>query len=82
MQNTTVNNAIKNFHTLIEQTLSDGEIVNVATDNGNIIMISEDNYNSLLLTAEVEANPRLKDSLLEGLIAPLSDFVDESEVDW
>ena len=82
MQNTTVNNAIENFKNLIEQALNENETINIATDNGNIIMISEHLYNSLLLTAEAAENPEFKASLLQGLHAPLSDFVNASEVKW
>jgi len=82
MTNVTLNNAVKNLDSLIEQTLDNDDIINVATDGGNVIIISEENYRALLLTAEVNANPAFKESLLQGLNAPLSDFVSENEVDW
>jgi len=82
MQTMTLNNAVKNLSVLTPQIIGYDEVVNVATDDGNIVIISEDSYKSLLLTAEVNANPEFKASLMQGLDAPPSDFVPESEVQW
>jgi len=82
MQNMTLSNAVRDFAALTPQIIDEGEIINVATETGNIIILSENIYKSLLLTAEVNANTEFKTSLLEGLRAPLSDFVSESEVVW
>ena len=78
----TLSNAAKNLDVLVEQMLCDDEGINVATDSGNVVIISEELYRSLLLTAEVNANPAFKASLIEGLHAHAADFVDESEVKW
>jgi PHD/YefM family antitoxin component YafN of YafNO toxin-antitoxin module len=78
----TLNNAVKNLPALTPQIIGYDEVVNIATDEGNIIIISEDSYKSLLLTAEVGANPKFKASLLEGLYAAPDDLVSENEVEW
>jgi len=59
--------------------LDNDDIINVT---GNVIIISEENYRALSLTAKVNANPAFRESLLQNLNAPLSDFVCENEVDW
>ena len=82
MQNTTINNAVKNFEYLVEQALADGETINVASDMGNVVIISEHFYNSLLLTAEVNSNPEFKASLLQGLNEKADGLIDENDVIW
>jgi len=82
MQVMTLDNAAKNFAALPSQVIDGGEIINVATEVGNIILISEEQYNCLLLTAEVNGNAAFKESLFQGLNAPLSDFVSEDQVEW
>ena len=82
MQTMTLNNAARDFTILAPQVAMNDEIINVATDSGNLILISEDSYNGLLLSLQVELNVELKESLLRGLQAPLSDFVPEGEVVW
>ena len=75
MQTMTLNNAVKNFAALPPQILTGDEVINIATDDGNLILISEANYKSLMLTAEVNANPGFKKSLLQAIQTPLSNFV-------
>lgn len=82
MQTMTLNNAAKHFPALAPQILNSGEVINIATDEGNIIMISEESYNNLVLSLQVEANPEFKQSLLQGLHTPLSEFLTEEEVVW
>jgi len=49
---------------------------------GNAIIISEEDYNNIVETLAVNANPKLKSAIIEGMNVPLSECVSEDEVDW
>lgn len=82
MINTNVTHFRKNVSTLLEQTLKFNEPIHVSTRNGNVVVLSEDDYRSILETLEMNANPVMKQKLLEGKDTPLSECIPESEVEW
>ena len=81
MINTNVTHFRKNVSTLLEQTLKFNEPIHVSTRNGNVVL-SEDDYRGILETREMNANPVMKQKLLEGKDTPLSECIPESEVEW
>ncbi len=82
MINTNVTHFRKNVSTLLEQTLKFNEPIHVSTRNGNVVVLSEDDYRGILETLEMNANPVMKQKLLEGRDTPLSECIPESEVEW
>ena len=82
MINTNVAHFRKNVSTLLEQTLKFNEPIHVSTRNGNVVVLSEDDYRGILETLEMNANPVMKQKLLEGKDTPLSECIPESEVEW
>ena len=70
MYTTTVNNAHRDFNSLMNMALDNGEVINIASDKGNVIMLSEFEFRSHLLTLEVEANPDFKQSLIDAMNEP------------
>ena len=82
MINTNVTHVRKNVSTLLEQTLKFNEPIHVSTRNGNVVVLSEDDYRGILETLEMNANPVMKQKLLEGKDTPLSECIPESEVEW
>ena len=82
MINTNVTHFRKNVSTLLEQTLKFNEPIHVSTRNGNVVGLSEDDYRGILETLEMNANPVMKQKLLEGKDTPLSECIPESEVEW
>ena len=82
MINTNVTHFRKNLSTLLEQTLKFNEPIHVSTRNGNVVVLSEDDYRGILETLEMNANPVMKQKLLEGRDTPLSECIPESEVEW
>ena len=82
MINTNVTHFRKNISTLLEQTLKFNEPIHVSTQNGNVVVLSEDDYRGILETLEMNANPVMKQKLLEGKDTPLSECIPESEVEW
>ena len=82
MINTNVTHFRKNVSTLLEQTLKFNEPIHVSTRNGNVVVLSEDDYRGILETLEMNANPVMKQKLLEGKDTPLSECIPVSEVEW
>lgn len=82
MINTNVTHFRKNVSMLLEQTLKFNEPIHVSTRNGNVVVLSEDDYRGILETLEMNANPVMKQKLLEGKDTPLSECIPESEVEW
>ena len=82
MINTNVTHFRKNVSTLLDQTLKFNEPIHVSTRNGNVVVLSEDDYRGILETLEMNANPVMKQKLLEGKDTPLSECIPESEVEW
>lgn len=82
MINTNVTHFRKNVSTLLEQTLKFNEPIHVSTRNGNVVVLSEDDYRGILETLEMNANPVMKQKLLEGKDTLLSECIPESEVEW
>ena len=70
MINTNVTHFRKNVSTLLEQTLKFNEPIHVSTRNGNVVVLSEDDYRGILETLEMNANPVMKQKLLEGKDTP------------
>lgn len=80
--NISITNARKNFYQLAELALKHGTEVNIQTKHGNVILISEEEYRGLIETLYLSSNQVLKDSLIEGKNTPLSDTLDEDDIDW
>ena len=78
MINTNVTHFRKNVSTLLEQTLKFNEPIHVSTRNGNVVVLSEDDYRGILETLEMNANPIMKQKLLEGKDTPLSECIPET----
>jgi len=58
------------------------EVVNVWTPHGAMVILPEEELRGMIATLEIEANPRLKAEILEGMATPLSECIDESAVDF
>ena len=78
MINTNVTHFRKNVSTLLEQTLKFNDPIHVSTRNGNVVVLSEDDYRGILETLEMNANPVMKQKLLEGKDTPLSECIPET----
>lgn len=78
MINTNVTHFRKNVSTLLEQTLKFNEPIHVSTRNGNVVVLSEDDYRGILETLEMNADPVMKQKLLEGKDTPLSECIPET----
>jgi PHD/YefM family antitoxin component YafN of YafNO toxin-antitoxin module len=67
---------------MLEQTIKYNEPININTKDGNAIIVSEEDYNGLIETLYLYSIPGMKDSLLEGMNTPISEYVPSNEVNW
>ena len=82
MLNINITNFRKNIFGMLEQTIKFNEPVNVSTKDGNAVIISEEDYNGLIETLQIYSVPDMKEKIMDGLAAPISDCVAEDEVAW
>ena len=72
----------KNLFSLLENAVKYNECININTKIGNAVVISEDEYNSMVETLKILSNPTMKEKVMKGTDTPLSECIDESEVQW
>ncbi len=80
--NTNVTNFRKDIYNILEQTIKFNEPVSVNTKTGNAIILSEEDYNGLMETLYLSSIQGMKESIIEGLNASLSECISESQVEW
>jgi PHD/YefM family antitoxin component YafN of YafNO toxin-antitoxin module len=79
---TNITNFRKNIYMMMEQTIQYNEPLIISTKEGNAVMLSEEDYNGMMETLYLVSSPGMREKLMEGKETPLSDTIDESEVDW
>ena len=72
----------KNLFSLLENAVKYNECININTKIGTAVVISEDEYNSMVETLKILSNPAMKEKVMKGKNTPLSECIDESEVQW
>lgn len=82
MININATNFRKNIFQLLEQTIRYNEPVNISTKDGNAIILSEADYNALIETLYLSSIKEMKEAIIDGLNAPLTECVAEDEVEW
>ena len=82
MLNTSATNFRKNLFAMLNTTIKYNEPINISTRDGNAIVLSQEDYEGLMATAELSADPQMKQKILDGLHTSLDDCVPEDEVVW
>lgn len=82
MLNINVTSFRKNIFGILEQTIRFNEPVNISTKEGNVVVMSEEDYNNLMETLYLSSIPGMEEKIIEGLQAPHSECIPESEVKW
>jgi PHD/YefM family antitoxin component YafN of YafNO toxin-antitoxin module len=72
----------KNIYATLERTIKYSQPVSIATKDGNAVIISEEDYNGLMETLAIYATPGLKEAIIEGKNASLSECVPADKVEW
>ena len=82
MLNTSATNFRKNLFAMLNTTIKYNEPINISTKDGNAVVLSQEDYEGLMATAELSADPQMKQKILDGLHTSLGDCVPEDEVVW
>ena len=82
MLNTSATNFRKNLFAMLNTTIKYNEPINISTKDGNAVELSQEDYEGLMATAELSADPQMKQKILDGLHTSLDDCVPEDEVVW
>ena len=82
MLSTNITGFRKDIFSILEQTIKFNEPVSISTKTGNAVLLSEDDYNGMIETLYLSSIPAVREGIMEGLNAPASECVPESEVIW
>ena len=82
MTNVNITNLRKNLFDYINQAIEYNDVINVSTKTGNAVIMSEEEYNGIMETLYLSSDPRVKNDILSGKDAPLSECLPSSEVEW
>jgi prevent-host-death family protein len=72
--------ARSNLYRLIDQTSSSHEPIIITGKRGNAVLLSEEDWKSIQETLFLLSIPGMRDSIREGLAAPIGDC--QEELDW
>ena len=75
MTNTNITNFRKNLFEYVDQAVTYGDVVNIATKHGNAVMMSESDYNGLMETLRLTSIPGMTESLRAAAAEPLDECV-------
>ncbi len=79
----TATKARENIYQLIQDVNTNNMPVTITNTRGkNAILIGEEDWNSIKETLYLMSIPGMTDSILEGGSTPVSECLDESEVEW
>ena len=79
----TATKARENIYQLIQDVNTNNMPVTITNTRGkNAILIGEEDWNSIKETLYLMSIPDMTDSILEGGSTPVSECLDESEVEW
>ena len=62
MTNTNITNFRKNLFEYVDQAVTYGDVVNIATKHGNAVMMSESDYNGLMETLRLTSIPGMTET--------------------
>ena len=73
--------ARQNFFELMNTTIEAREPVYVTGKQGNMVMISEEDYRAMQETIYLNSIPAVREKIIRGLAAPLSECVEDDDED-
>ena len=72
----------ENISVLLAHTIKYNEPLSIRTEDGSAVLLSDEDYRGMLETMRLLSIPGMREKLLEGKAAPLSECVTENEVEW
>lgn len=83
MTNTNITNFRKNLFEYVDQAVTYGDVVNIATKHGNAVMMSEEDYNGLIETLHLTSIPGMTKRLHKAAAEPIEECVKyDPEEEW
>lgn len=80
MKTVPITAARQNLYTLIDETLTNSEPIQILSKRGSVILISLDDWNAMQETLYLESIPDMKKSILEASKESLNEC--KREIDW
>lgn len=79
MENIPIMNARNDLFQLAEKTVKNGTPIRITSKKGDVVLISASDWDAIQEALFLNVNREANDSILEGIKAPLSEFVDDIE---
>lgn len=76
----TTTEARKNIYKLVEQASKTHEPIQITGKRHNAVLVSEEDWRNIQETLYLTSIPGMRESIIEGLVTPLSETSDE--LDW
>ena len=80
MSHMTASVAQRNFDTILESVIRQGDVISIATNDGAAMLVNQDEWYGLMETLYIQSIPGVKKSIMEGKAMPISDCLDS--VGW
>ena len=80
MNHMTATTAQRDFNSILDYVIKQGDTISIATDEGSAVLLNQDEYNGLLETLYLQSIPGMKQSILKGKATPISECLDS--VGW
>jgi len=80
MNHMTASTAQKDFNTILDNVIKQGDTVSIATDDGAVIVVNQDEWNGMIETLYLQSIPGMKESIVKGKATHLGDCLDS--VGW
>ena len=77
METVPITNARNDFFQLAEKTAQNGFPVRITSKKGDVVLLSASDWEAIQETLFLHTNKDVRESILEGMKAPLSDFVED-----
>ena len=82
MKTMNVTNAREALYSLIDETNSEHEPIQILGKRGNAILISEKDWNAIQETLYLMGVPGMEGSVIEGMNTPIEQCSNEEDLDW
>ena len=80
MSHMTASVAQRNFDTILDSVIRQGDVVSIATNDGAAMLVNQDEWYGLMETLYLQSIPGIKESIIEGKATPISECLDS--VGW
>jgi len=72
--------AQRNFTTILDSVIRQGDTISIATDDGAAMLVNQDDWYGMFETLYLQSIPGMKESIMEGKATPLEECLDS--VGW